>query len=641
MFVSSRLSVVLSLILIGGLSACGGGDSSSNQQDDNPTLSDNSGIVAQFVDQPLVSVIYPELCIANSTDNIPVLETCDLTNDRHLWTYNGQNQVVNAETGLCFVNYQNLWLNLGYCQDSAAQYWTLEEQQFTQRGYSIDVNTDNLDLLVYSQHGGINQRWVIPTVAHDELAASDLLSVTYPIDISNTNELEAEMYIDILNRLTPIDTDYPYFRDISSYPGDVGPNQNRVTKKIEIVRTHYDLYDFDVPIRKFWTDTGIYLPANEVQRIDISSDFDSVEGLYAIINLHTDVLDRYSYNVELDGVLKRFGNVTTRIPLNKGVNYVRSQYGGSLVIESDINDGDTIEAEIFDAVEGIYFKLGEHNLEQWRAMLEKDVPWGTLEGNKIVLNIQKDHLTQIENPETLLKLFDDGADWIHDLAGLEDQPDNDVHRKPTVKDRFVEDEQIWAGFAHAGYPIMTSPGWNLYDADFVKTQGWGNWHEIGHNYQMGCLWSDPFGVESSVNTFTMYVEEKLGNSSRLVREQRYSAAIAKLNDDFDFENDAGVWDKLVFLMQLKHAFPDVGWDLYRQLNRQYRELPTSEIEFICNSNFNSYGKTYELMSKITGHDLAQHFTRWGIQLDQHYLDEVRLLNLPQPSINISEINPEN
>ena len=271
-------------------------------------------------------------------------------------------------------------------------------------------------MLVYPQHGGPNQRWVIPTIAHDELMEADLLSVNYPIDISNTEELEAETYIDILNRLTPIDTDYPYFRDVSSYPGDVGPNEIRVTKKIDIVRNHYDLYAFDVSIRKFWTDTGIYVPANEVQRIDISSEFDSVTGLYAIINLHTDVLNRNSYNVELDGALKRFGNVTTRIPLNKGINYVRSQYGGSLVIESDINQGDTIEAEIFDAVEGIYFKRGEHNLEQWRSMLEKDVPWGTLEGNKVILNIQKQHLTQIENPEALLKLFDDGADWIHYLA---------------------------------------------------------------------------------------------------------------------------------------------------------------------------------------------------------------------------------
>ena len=101
------------------------------------------------------------------------------------------------------------------------------------------------------------------------------------------------------------------------------------------------------------------------------------------------------------------------------------------------------------------------------------------------------------------------------------------------------------------------------------------------------------------------------------------------------------WNKMVFLMQLKHAFPDVGWDLYRQLNRQYRELPTAEIERVCSSRFNSYGKTYELMSKITGHDLVRHFTRWGIQLNQSDIDIVRQLNLPEPSLNISEINPEN
>ena len=72
------------------------------------------------------------------------MKTCDLTKPRQLWTYNEQNQVMNAETGLCFVNNQNRWLNLGGCQDDASQYWTIEEQQFTQSGYSIDVNTDNL-----------------------------------------------------------------------------------------------------------------------------------------------------------------------------------------------------------------------------------------------------------------------------------------------------------------------------------------------------------------------------------------------------------------------------------------------------------------------------------------------------------------
>ena len=156
-----------------------------------------------------------------------------------------------------------------------------------------------------------------------------------------------------------------------------------------------------------------------------------------------------------------------------------------------------------------------------------------------------------------------------------------------------------------------------------------------------CLWSQDFGIESTVNLFSLYVEKAFTGGSRIINEKRYTNAIAKLEsiNDFSFERDADVWDKLVFFMQIIHAYPDKGFDIIRQLNRRYREMTTDQQVYVCNVFQASYNKTYELLSDIIGEDIGNHFRKWGVPIEAETYQQVSQ-RYPAQSVDISAINPE-
>ncbi len=90
-------------------------------------------------------------------------------------------------------------------------------------------------------------------------------------------------------------------------------------------------------------------------------------------------------------------------------------------------------------------------------------------------------------------------------------------------------------------------------------------------------------------------------------------------------------------MQPVWAFPDLGWDVYRELHRAYRELPAEDVEAICDSEDLQLDRYYRILSEVTGHDLRAHFETWGLSPSAEALAGVEALGLPEPDFAVSEV----
>ena len=643
MKIKIRTNKVLATILLGagisGLVLMGCSNNSSKTSDSEQQAQEQEQQNSNFIfeDQHIVSAADPNLCvdIKSETEEI-VLASCDIKQPSQKWNYHETNNwLVNTESNLCITKSQSE-MKLKACEEATNQQWTYEDGVFAQNGYAFDVNMTEQTIILWQTHGFVNQQWVIPSIATSEIDKN--YASKFPMPTWNVDAYTTEQAIDIINRLTPIDQELPFTRDVVAFPGEVPLHAEITSKDVGFNRLFTKDQTKGITQRQHWISTGTYAPAGQTIEIEILNQ-QIVENLFAIINVHTDILRLDSANTSSTKKIERFPSLSTKIKLNQGLNKVRSQYGGQVIIASEKSEDLDVKIKISNVVETVHFKLGSDTNNDWPAIKEKTAPWGVLEGDHVFLDMSKSELQKIDDPVQLLETFDKTVELIRDLAGFEVGVEG-VHKMPTLKERFVSDIQITAGFAHAGYPIMTSPGWKLYSLDTAQNNGWGNWHETGHNYQQFCLWSSAFGTESTVNLFSLYVQEAMNQEPRIQQEQRYTKAINKLKDGFEFSNDSDVWDKLVFLMQIKHGIPDKGWDLFRQLNRRFRELDALERDRICLSDDASFNATFKLLSEISGYDLTQHFKTWGVKLSEESYQYVAELALPYPNTDLSKVNPE-
>ncbi|MBA6327581.1 ricin-type beta-trefoil lectin domain protein [Colwellia sp. MB02u-6] len=599
-----------------------------------------------FTEQLLISQGKPDLCLGISNDDDVVMNSCDKSKNEQLWSYTKNGSLINKSNGFCIAQDVGS-LKVTSCDASSEQRWDFEGDNFSQAGVSFDVNLTNSTVILWSTHGDANQRWLI--VSHAEKFISEYTGgeVQYPINKKDALKNKIEIAKGVLNRITPLSEALPYPRNIIDFPGVVGANEPKISKNITLDRNFYEPTHLGWQQRKHWQSTGLYAAAGDIISVNVkSADPAVIENLSVIINLHTDILNLGVGNAEFN--LERFSNVHLNIPLKAGFNELRSQYGGLVVIDSGALPIDAIvDIEIGNVVQAPYYILGETTDQQWQAMQDLDVPWGTMETDNVSLTMSKADMAKVNQPAALMSAYKSGRDDIHDLSGFDSEATSGPHRAPSLRTRIVDDVQISYGFAHAGYPIMASPGWNSYAIQNSSDGHWGTWHEIGHNYQQKCFWM-VYGGEVTTNLFPLYFQSKNNITSRLSLEKRYSSAINKIaaagGSLANFHDLSDPFDRLIFLIQIKDAFEGTGenqgWDIFRQLHRKFRALDTNAQDAVCQSDQASYDKSFEFLSEISGHNLTEHFTVWGVPVSSASLARVAAMELPMPSINISAINKE-
>lgn len=354
-----------------------------------------------------------------------------------------------------------------------------------------------------------------------------------------------------------------------------------------------------------WQSLGLYANAGDPIVVKLPAGAEKL-GLRLQVGCHTDGIWHHSK-------WERLPTVTTSTALNQPVMTITSPFGGLVYV--DVPRGRTVtgEIEITGAYAAPHFKLGrDRHADFSRALATATAPWTEIEGERMVVTVPTAAAQRSKsNFEELAKFWDAVADACADLAGWT--------RERAVKERYVPDQQISAGYMHSGYPIMTFLDVQdaVIDLQHLRTNGsWGHFHEIGHNHQSGDWTFDGTG-EVTVNLFSMYITEKVvgkpltsghdaiqNRADREKRTQEHLAAGSK------FERWTS--DPFLALEMYIQLIEEFGWKVIQDVFREYRDLKPGERP---QSEMQKRTEWMRRLSVRTGKNLGPFFEKWGVPTD--------------------------
>ncbi|MED3310669.1 putative mucin/carbohydrate-binding domain-containing protein [Bacillus thuringiensis] len=352
--------------------------------------------------------------------------------------------------------------------------------------------------------------------------------------------------------------------------------------------------------------TGIYVkPGEEV--------FIQVEGTQQI----KAYIGTYSYEKEEP---KQFN-------LNPGENKISSSNGGLLYFYNYHNTGEVVAKVKKGGTTNPLFILGKHTTKDWKRMLaENPDPYAIeMKGENSLLTMHPEtvaeHLKQ-EDPAALLKKHDEIINIEHKISGLSkggvgvaNQGKHSIH---FVEDWYT-DNYMYATYYRTAYSKGNlGPVLNLEE---LTNDGWGPWHEVGHQHQQNTWLWDGLG-EVTVNIYSLAVQTTFGHKTRLEQEGRYEGAFAYLGKP-DAQEKMDVFEKLVMFWQLHLAY---GEQFYPNLHQMYRLLHDTELP---KSDEEKKQMFIYMTSKVAGQNLIPFFDKWGLFANDATREKIEKLNLPK------------
>jgi hypothetical protein len=383
------------------------------------------------------------------------------------------------------------------------------------------------------------------------------------------------------------------------FPGAVADDVERTTKELLIDTA-----------RARWHSTGLYAPPGGLITARVP-DRVAGQGIRLRIGAHTDQLWSLSS-------WRRFPQISFSTPVDAAVTRLANPFGGLIYVEVPADTPvASFRIKIKGGVRSPRFVQGVTKVNVWNDSLRhRPAPWGEIESDKFILTMPAIQLQEVSNPDQVADFWDEVLDSQADLA---QRP-----RARSFAERFVVDEQISAGFLHAGYPIMgpLSVREELVDLDYLRTTDptrddfvdprWGFFHEVGHNHQSS-HWTFDGTSEVTVNLFTLYTFETVvgipvaenPRGSLMFRQEQMARY------DFSDPNRFTAWKSdpfiaLIFYEQLQQAF---GWDTYKALFLEYRNAPASELPVNDQEKRDQWLVRF---SRQVGRNLGPFFQAWGI-----------------------------
>ena len=287
---------------------------------------------------------------------------------------------------------------------------------------------------------------------------------------------------------------------------------------------------------------------------------------------------------------------------------------------------DAFEIEIGGAVEAPRFVLGKTELIDWQTRIRHlPGPWAEIGSSKMIVTVPSEVVRELMDPSEVAGAWARVLDLDAELAARPLE-----RRSP---ERLVTDEQISAGYMHAGYPIMTHLDviQKAVSVEHLTQEGnWGFFHEVGHNHQSG-LWTFGGTGEVTVNLFSLYVFEHLVGIPVKEHPRGSQAFLNEQMAKYDFDNpDFDQWKSDPFLAltmytQLQHQF---GWEAYREVFATYRALPSEEHP---KNDAEERDQWMQRFSRQIGYNLAPFFDAWGIPISQEARDSVTELPVWMPA----------
>lgn len=382
----------------------------------------------------------------------------------------------------------------------------------------------------------------------------------------------------------------------NDFPGAVPPGASRITRTVSV--------DSSVPK---WHSTGLYAAPGEKITIDLPAAVAATKKFMVRIGTHSGRLwNRDSW--------ERMPQIEREFLLTTPRTTVANAFGGLIyvVVPAGSNLG-VISVSISGGVAAPHFSLGQTDLTTWRNQIRYyPAPWAELESSTLILTIQSNYLRTLDDPQAVLQFWDRVQNANLDLAGW-----SPGRERPM---RLTFDRQLSSAnaYMHAGYPIMAllasqPKALNIINvpAGVMPPDGWGFFHELGHNHQ-NPDWTFDGAGEVTVNLFTMYaIERVLG----LPKEQGLNEVApdrqTRVKNYFCSGASFEKWKSDPFLalsmyVQMVDAF---GWDSFKTVFREYLQLPGSERPQNDAQKRDQWLVRY---SKTVGKNLGPFFTAWGI-----------------------------
>lgn len=392
----------------------------------------------------------------------------------------------------------------------------------------------------------------------------------------------------------------------ATYPGCVAPGTPEVTREVAV--------DLAIPR---WHSTGVFASAGRPLTVTLPEGAETL-GLKVRIGTTPDDLTGQAE-------WKRAPLVTVEHPLVKRETTVYSPFGGLVyIVVPDVPSSSTstststspsLSLTLAGGVAAPWFKLGRDTAEDFVAQCAASgAPYGEIEGTNFVIAAETVGLRRVKDPAWIARYWDKVVALDRDLAQL-----TAMRRSP---ERICSDVQLTAGWMHAGYPIQTHQNedhldWAIDEARLSKGEGWGCYHEIGHNHQ-DRVWTPACCGEVTVNLFTVLAIEKVAGQDW--REERFTSGRRQMAGRVKAWQSRGAtfedWKKDPFLqlelyLRLQEAF---GWEAYRETIGRYwkpgfvRPNTRDDIDI-----FNVFIRT---MSDVTKTNLAGVFAAWSIPVSE-------------------------
>ncbi|MCL8000473.1 M60 family metallopeptidase [Brucella sp. 21LCYQ03] len=276
-------------------------------------------------------------------------------------------------------------------------------------------------------------------------------------------------------------------------------------------------------------------------------------------------------------------------PLHNGKVKFTARQNGPLFFKltsasEDIQDDADVKVSVTGGMPLPLYVEGQTSTEDWNRQLAAyaNAPFVQLLSKRSMITLpMADHNRHpITDPHASFEAIDKIIEMEDELAGFDSSTPRDV--PSPLRRHFLVDFMAPADAPFYMYATDESIGLrpnsftDLTDPARLE-KAWGIWHELGHTYQQKS-WTWEGVDEVTVNLFSLYVQEKKGQLSRLSipnddgKTPRLEAIEYVKKGSGDFMSAGEPFVKLVMFEQLKDAY---GWDLFTKTFRYYREQPQS------------------------------------------------------------------
>lgn len=400
-----------------------------------------------------------------------------------------------------------------------------------------------------------------------------------------------------------------------TFPGEVPATAPRVNEMVSIpVHTGSQGLWEPEGVYYFRHSTGLYVPAGERVSVCVAHN-QTNQHLKIQVGAHDDNLFRQDY------FTREPYNLTSTFEITKDTTEIYSSYGGILYLNApDTSLLKAVTLNVHGAVKYPYFKSGVTEPAAWKnAIRNYEAPWAELATDKIILTVPAYRIRNLEDPEKIMRLWDEIMDADAKLAAI---PASRPH-----PERIIIDKQVANGYMFTSSEKIVGPDddgcAHMLDETFLRANGlWGHFHELGHRHQ---FWGIDFkGLgEVTENLYSMYVFDKVLGKGIYQHEEIASkeAVINKIKKYMAEGADFQKWcsDPFLALCMYIEIIEGFGWPAIETVYKEYRALPKEKYPATEEEKRDYWFKT---LCTVTQKDLSVFFDKWGVPVTEKTKKEV-------------------